>query len=264
MPKTVMALVPHPDDAEYSAGGLLAKFADEGAAVILVTTTDGRRGSFEIEPDELALVRAEEARQAAKVLGAEPPILLNHPDFEIDRLPAGMLREQFIRLIRVYKPDVVVAEDPYSVDEPHPDHRAVAWAAYDAVTYASLPLIHPEHRDEGLEPHLVAEKYYYTGNPARVNRIVNISATMEKKLAALAQHKSQICFLVESISRQARQAGLDLEAVLGDATQNPMESFAWAMQSQAAEVGRPEGYTFGEAYHYERYHPIVENLLIAD
>jgi len=175
-------------------------------------------------------------------------------------MPVGVLREQFIRLIRQYKPEVVVAEDPYTIDEPHPDHRAVAWAAYEAIMYAPLPLIYPEHLDEGLETHLVAEKYFYTGSPSRVNRIVDISATMKKKLAALGQHNSQILFLVESISRQAREAGLDLEAALGETAKDASAAFAWAMKAQASEVGRLEGYPYGEAYHYERFHPIVESF----
>ena len=53
MSKVVLALVPHPDDAEFSAGGLLAKLAAEGARVHIVVATDGRRGSFEADSDTL-------------------------------------------------------------------------------------------------------------------------------------------------------------------------------------------------------------------
>ena len=51
MSKVVLALVPHPDDAEFYAGGLLAKLAAEGARVHIVVTSDGRRGSFEADSE---------------------------------------------------------------------------------------------------------------------------------------------------------------------------------------------------------------------
>lgn len=261
MPRTVLALVPHPDDAEFFAGGTIAKMVAEGARVLMVVATDGRKGSFEHESEKLAALRAEEVRQAAKVMGIEPPILLGHPDLEVDTLRPGLLREQFIRAIRRYRPEVVIAPDAFDASEVHPDHRAVAWAASDAVNFATLPLMHPEHRAEGLEPHFVTEKYFYRESAEGANKIVDISQTMGKKLAALAEHKSQVAFLVEDVMRQARLAGLDLGALLGEAAQDPMAALTWAMQAQGAEVGAKIGVEYGEAFRYTRFHPLVETLL---
>jgi LmbE family N-acetylglucosaminyl deacetylase len=260
-PKLILALVPHPDDAEFYAGGTLAKMIAEGARAIIAVATDGRCGSFECGSDALIRLRAEEAKQAAAVLGAEPPILLGYPDMGLDSLPPGLLREQFIRLIRQYKPDVVFAEDPFAPGEVHPDHRATAWAASDAIHYASLPLVHPEHLAEGLQPHFVPEKYFYAENPTKANKIVDISSTMEKKLAALAEHKTQMTFLVEDVLRQACIAGLDLEALLGEAVHDPMAAISWALKAQAAEIGQRAGVQYGEAFRYARFHPFVEALL---
>jgi LmbE family N-acetylglucosaminyl deacetylase len=261
MAKTVLALVPHPDDAEYFAGGLLARFVEEGSTVYLVVSTDGCCGSFEFGKQELIAIRAEESKRAAEVLGAQPPILLGYPDFELDCLPAGVLREKFIRQIRTIRPDVVVAEDPYAIVEPHPDHRQVAWAASDAIEYAALPLVHPEHLKDGLEPYFVPEKYFYAENNPRANKVIDISATFEKKIAALAQHKSQIVFLVEGLYRQARQAGVDIGAALGEGASDPLTAFTWGMKTEAAQVGEKAGYLYGEAFRYERYHPFVEMIL---
>ena len=149
-------------------------------------------------------------RRAAAVLGAEPPILLGYPDMELDTLPAGVLREKFIRTIRQLKPDVLVAEDPYAPFEPHPDHRAVAWAATEAINYAGLPLVHPEHLAEGLALHLVVEKYFYANVPTLANKCIDISEALARKLAALAEHKSQMVFLVAGVMREAEVAGLDI------------------------------------------------------
>lgn len=260
-PKIVLALVAHPDDAEWYAGGTLAKLAGEGARVIIVIATDGSKGSFELAGEALARIRAKEARRAAAALGAEPPILLGHADFELDALPAGYLREQFVRAIRTYRPDIVIAEDPFAPQEPHPDHRAVAWAAMEAVMYAGLPALYPQHLTEGLQPHIVVEKYWYANTAAGANKIVDISNTIEVKLAAMAEHRSQVQFLVEDIMRQARLAGLEGEAMFQEAAANPMAAIAWALKTQAAEVGRRIGVPFGGAFRYERFHPVVETIL---
>ena len=261
MPKTVMALVPHPDDAEYHAGGLLANFVGEGARVIPVIVTDGRCGSYEHDPDELARLRAAEAFEAAQVLGTEAPIMLGYHDFEVDRIAPGELRERFIRLIREYQPDVTVSEDPEGLFEFHPDHRATARAAMEAIQYAQLPLVHPEHLREGLKPHFVTEKYYWAEKHAQPVRVVDITQTLDRKIAALAKHASQVKFLVEGIYMQGRLAGLDLQAVLGPASSDPLAALAWALQAQASEDGKAAGFQFAETYRYERYHPLVEDIL---
>lgn len=263
MPKTVLALTPHPDDAEFFAGGTLAAYADAGARVQIVIATDGCRGSYDLDPDSLRPLRRTEAGRAAAVLGAEPPRFLDHPDFELERLAPGVLREQFVRAIRQARPDVLIAPDPLLADEMHPDHRAVAWAAAEAATFASLPLLHPEHRAEGLEPHFVPEKLFYRPRPEGADTIRDISATLERKQAALAEHSSQVAFLVEGVLREARAAGLNLAAVLGEAANDPAAALAWAVQSEAAQIGAAGGVAFGEAFRAVRFHPLIESLLAA-
>lgn len=261
MTKTLLVFAPHPDDAEFFAGGTLARRIQEGWKVVIVTATDGRCGSFVQDSSSLAQLRAGEARQAAAVLGAEPPILLGHPDMELDRLPPGQLREQFIRVLRQLRPEAVIAEDVQAFQEVHPDHRAVAWAAAEALSYAHLPLVHPEHIQAGLQPHFVTEKYFYAGAPKTQNKFVDITETLSLKLAALAAHQTQITFLVEELFKQARYAGLDLEAILGPAAADPLVAFQMAIQSEAAATGARAGVQYAEAFRYARYHPLIENML---
>jgi len=261
MTKVILALVPHPDDAEFYAGGTLARMIAEGARVIIVVATDGRCGSFDYDRETLVRLRLEEAKRAAVVLGAEPPVMLGHADMGLDSLPPGLLRGQFIHLIRKYKPDIIFAEDPFAPDEVHPDHRLVAWAASDAINYASLPLVHPEHLADGFQPHFIPEKYFYAENSTSTNKIVDISKTMDKKLAALAEHKTQMTFLVEDVVRQARLAGLDLVALLGDAASDPLAAVGWALKTQASQVGQKIGVQYAEAFRFVRFHPFIESLL---
>ena len=261
MGKTVMVFAPHADDAEFAAGGTLARMSSEGDRVILVIASDGSKGTYEYESDLLAAMRASEAEQAAQVLGAEPPVLLGYPDFELDLLPAGVLREQFVRLVRQHRPDIVFSQDAWSPFELHPDHRAVALAAADAISYAMLPRLYPEHIAQGLMPHFVVEKYFYADQLTGANKVVDVSETLERKIAALAEHKTQISFLVEDIWHQARRAGVDPAVLMGEAASDALSAVAWAVRRQAEEVGQAVGFKYGEAFRYQRFHPYVENLL---
>jgi LmbE family N-acetylglucosaminyl deacetylase len=281
MPKTILVFTPHPDDAEFYAGGTIARFAMEGERVIIVIASDGRRGSFTYSSEKLAPARITEAQQAARVLGIEPPILLSHPDMELDKLAPGRLREEFIRLIRQHRPDVVIAQDPFVSYEVHPDHRAVAWAASDAIHYAHLPLLHPEHLSMGLQPHFVTEKYYYGEFPhearfqpfslkkglesrGSIYIVVDISQTVDVKMAALSEHKSQMEFLVDDVLRQATYispAGPDLQKIMSEAAGGPVTAMSWFIKAQAAHTGQQIGVNFGEAFRYERFHPVIESFL---
>ncbi|NTW09407.1 MAG: PIG-L family deacetylase [Anaerolineaceae bacterium] len=261
MPKTVLALVPHPDDAEFYAGGTIAKMAADGCRVFIAVATDGSKGSFELTGRELTDARAAEMAAACSILGAESPIMLGFTDFELDLLPPGKLREVFIRLIREHKPDVVITEDPFWLGEPHPDHRVVALAAMEAINYASLPRLHPEHLDEGLQSHFVPEKYYYSEEPSRFNKYVDISATFEKKVEAMAAHASQVEFLVEGVLRQARIAGLDLQAIFGELADDKLSLLRMGLKMTTVGLAASQEFELAEAFHYQRFDPIIENFL---
>jgi LmbE family N-acetylglucosaminyl deacetylase len=261
MAKTVLAIVPHPDDAEFYAGGTLAGFAKGGDRIIIVTTTDGSKGSYELEAEKLVAVRQQEALRAGKRLGADKVLLLGYPDLELDHFPTDELREKYVHLIREYKPDLVMTEDYLYTEETHPDHRVVARAVAEAVTFANLPLLYPGQIKDGLEPHFTPEKYYYTEDLEAANKIVDISETFEDKMAALYEHESQMKFLVEDILRQARVAGVDLRDMAGDALDDPNSAMRLAMQARAAEAGIKTGVPLGEAFRVVRFHPLIETLL---
>jgi LmbE family N-acetylglucosaminyl deacetylase len=261
MPKTILVIVPHPDDAEFYAGGTLAGFAKAGDRVIIVTTTDGSKGSYVLDGKSLIAARKQEAINAAARLGADKVILMGYSDLEVDRVPPHELREKYIRLIREYKPDLFMTEDYLYAAETHPDHRLVARVAAEAVTFANLPLLYPNQLKESLEPHFTPEKYYYTEDLAAANLIVDISDTFEDKMEALYEHASQMIFLVEDIVRQADVAGVDLHAMAGDALGDPRSAMHLAMQARAVEIGAKTGVALGEAFRVTRFHPFIEALL---
>jgi LmbE family N-acetylglucosaminyl deacetylase len=259
---TVLVIVAHPDDAELFAGGTIARFADEGWTVLYVIATAGDKGSFELASYALATVREEEARRAAEIVGVKEVVLLGHADGELGDLPPGVLRERFMRLIRQRKPSVLITWDPFAPYETHPDHRAVALAAAEAAEFAPLPLYHPEHLADGLEPHYVTDKYFFAKHPVDVNRVVDITPYIEKKLAALACHASQMEFLIEDVVRQLRAAGLEAEA-LELSESDSAASVARFVRGWAREAGAQTAVEYGEAFRYVRCSPIVEQLILA-
>jgi LmbE family N-acetylglucosaminyl deacetylase len=199
IPTIAMSIQAHPDDQEFGIAGTLAKWARHGCKVISVIITSGDAGSNDPSKsgaDRPALARLREDEQIAAnlVLGIHETVFLHYPDGELE--PTLQLRKDLTRLIRQYKPDLVVAGDPtrvfYGSDYiNHPDHRAAARAAVDAVfPSAGTRLIFTDLLDEGYEPHNVKKLYLHGSETSDI--WVDISATLDLKIAALKKHVSQI------------------------------------------------------------------------
>jgi LmbE family N-acetylglucosaminyl deacetylase len=196
IPERAMLIYAHPDDIEFSVAGTAALWANHGCEVIYVVITDGNVGSHEegMTSVRIAEIRREEQRAAAETAGAKECIFLGYHDGLLQ--PTLELRKDLVRLIRRYKPTVVVCGDP-TIYFPnnrrinHPDHRAAATAAIDAAFPAcEMPLLYPDLEAEGLAPHKV--NYVYVSNSQEANFYVDITATLPIKLQALRQHKSQL------------------------------------------------------------------------
>ncbi len=261
MSKTVLVFVPHPDDAEFAAAGTLALMAAAGDIIYIVIATDGSKGSCTMNAAQLVDSRAKEAAHAAQIIGAQPPIMLGYADLELDKLPAGELRRQFIYLIRHYKPDVIFAQDPFNINDMHPDHRITAWAACEAINFSFLPLFHPEQIQQGIAPHAAREKYFYYPTREKGNKTVDIAATLELKISALSAHQSQVQFLVEDILKQGQEAGVNMSEILGNPANLHQTALAYAVEIEAAEAAAGSGFTYAEVFRYERYHPLIEQII---
>jgi LmbE family N-acetylglucosaminyl deacetylase len=189
--RRVLALGAHPDDVELQAGGSLAAWAGQGTHVELACFTAGEKGSPNPAADqaELGRVRRAEATTAARALGASVPVhFLGAVDGELEVTMA--LRLAVARLVRTARPDVVLGHDPWRRWLLHPDHRAAGLLTVDGVVAARDPLYAPQLGAEGLaahRPHTVL--LFGTDTP---DELVDVTATMDAKLAALRAHASQI------------------------------------------------------------------------
>ncbi len=191
----LLVVFAHPDDAEFTAGGTLARWASEGSEIYYAVCTDGSKGGQdgELPVEKLVAQRQAEQREAAGVLGVKEAIFLNHTDGEL--APAPVLKAELVRIIRDLHPDILLTWDPWRPYQLHSDHRAAGQAALDAVMAAANARYFPEQLREGLHPHRVQEVYMFgTDSP---DLWVDISPTFGRKMEAIACHASQVTNLAE-------------------------------------------------------------------
>jgi LmbE family N-acetylglucosaminyl deacetylase len=185
-----MAIFAHPDDAEFGCSATVALFAELGVHVIYCLLTSGNKGTHDLEmpPDTLARIREKEQRAAGAVLGVKDFVFLRHDDGELE--VSMETRGEVCRAIRECRPDLVLAQDPWRPYQTHPDHRVAGWSAMDGVIAARDHLFFPEQLRNGLTHHRVPRVLLFgTSEP---NIWFDVSGTLERKLAALKEHTSQI------------------------------------------------------------------------
>jgi LmbE family N-acetylglucosaminyl deacetylase len=197
-PKRIAVIFAHPDDAEFSCAGTVARWAAEGNHITYVLLTSGDKGSDDpsVTPEQLVATREAEQRAAADILGVADVIFLRYADAML--VPDLDLRRTLTRVIRQLRPDVVVCQDPtvrYVGQEylNHPDHRAAGEATLDAVYPSARDrMTFPELLAEGLEPHKVRE--VYLAGAVTPDIAIDITPYLDVKLAALQAHASQVAW----------------------------------------------------------------------
>ncbi|HNP87852.1 MAG: PIG-L family deacetylase [Chloroflexi bacterium SZAS-1] len=195
-PRCVLAVMAHPDDIEFMAGGLVAQWAAAGIELHYCLLTDGNSGSRDplLTPQALATIRRAEQQAAGALFNVASYTFLGRLD---GRLVANIdLRLAIAREIRRIRPDTILTCDPrfmYSATYiNHPDHRAAA----EATLAATMPLANTrlaaiELLDEGLEPHDVST--VYLAIPDRATTWIPLTPhDLELKIAAMQAHKSQV------------------------------------------------------------------------
>jgi LmbE family N-acetylglucosaminyl deacetylase len=195
-PGRFMLIAAHPDDADFGPAATAARWIDDGAQGWLVCCTSGDAGAddWRTDPLELAVLREAEQQAAAEVVGYAGISFLHQPDGALANDLA--LRELLVREIRTFRPDAVLAVDPEAIFHGdggvnHTDHRAAGIAAVDAVYPAARnAMAFPWLARDGLAPHTVRRLYLFWSNHATA--WVDVSSTLDRKLAALRAHPSQL------------------------------------------------------------------------
>ncbi len=231
--KTVLVFGAHPDDVEFGCGATMARLKADGARLVFVICTLGNRGSRHHKLTHTELVSSRKAEQeiAAKIIGGEKVIYLDHEDGNL--IADISFKEEVVRLIRTYKPDMIFTHDPawfYRTEGAgaevgfgfvnHTDHRATGTAVLDAVYPLSRDLLSfPHHIDEGLETHKVEEVYFFNFDTPNVR--IDVTNFIDKKLESIFAHKSQI--------------------------DDPAKTEEW-VRDRLSNIGKPEGLKYAEGF----------------
>lgn len=194
----VLAIGCHPDDIEIACAGTIAKYVKEGHKVIVCHVSTGNLGHVIIPPDELTIIRANEAKAAGALAGVEV-ICAGFDDLEIYDGNRES-RDKLVDVIKYAQPDVIITHDP---DDYMPDHTAVSKLVFDASFTATLPnykLANPKYSDENTPPAKLVP-IYYMDTLAGVNfnptEYVDVTDVMDLKLEMLECHASQLVWMRE-------------------------------------------------------------------
>ncbi len=176
----------HPDDCEIRCGGVAKLWADQGNLVKFVSATNGDIGHWGMAGGVLANRRNAEVQAVADVLGITSEVLDIH-DGEL--MPTLENRKTFIRLIREWEADIVIAHRP---NDYHPDHRYTGVLMQDSAYMVSVPFICPDVPPLQKNPiFLYSYDRFQKPNPFQADIVVAIDSVIEKKVEALALLESQ-------------------------------------------------------------------------
>lgn len=215
----VLVVTAHPDDVDFGAAGTVGRWTDAGIEVTYCVCTDGDAGGFDpaVPRERIPDIRRAEQAAAAKVVGVTDVRFLGYRDGRLE--PTFDLRRDICRVIRQARPQRMLVQSPerhwQRIGASHPDHLAAGEAALRALyPDARNPFAHPELlHDEGLEPWTVSE-VWVMGRQSP-GRVVDVTDTFERKLAALRAHTSQTEHMADLegtirgwLSANARAGGL--------------------------------------------------------
>jgi LmbE family N-acetylglucosaminyl deacetylase len=249
--KVLAAIQPHADDIPLFAGGLVLKLLHEGYTGYLIrTTNDDHTGPGSVAEGVLANERDNLA--VAKAFGMAKAYDLYYRNHMLDGISPLELRLRLIFLFRLLKVDTVVCYDPWASYEENPDHYVTARAVEAACWMSGMGKDYPEHFDAGLSPHSVREKYYFARGPQDVNRVVDITGFMERKIAINIINAAQgpAGQSGAQLRRRLTEQGLRL-ALLGndDETANREYTRQFVLDRDT-ETGKKFSLPYAEAYHY--------------
>jgi len=184
----ILAVGAHPDDLELLCAGTLIKYSKEGHTVVMAHMCNGNKGHFTIPPEELASIRAEEAKKSAEIIGAEI-IQGEYPDLELG-IDENSKRTA-VDVIRRARPDVIITHSP---DDYMVDHINTSRLIVEASFIATLP-----HYKSDYPAHNIIPPVFFMDTLAGVNFIpteyVDITDEIEIKEKMLLCHQSQYIWL---------------------------------------------------------------------
>jgi LmbE family N-acetylglucosaminyl deacetylase len=255
--KVLLALQAHSDDIPLMAAGTVAKLIEEGYTGYLVRATNddmgdapglGTPGSI----GENVMRNERDNEEVSHILGCKSTFNLNYSNHRMADISLNELICRLILIIRLVMADTIVCWDPWAHDEENPDHYMLARGIEAACWMAGRSHDYPEQFATGLQPHAVADKYYFARRP-EITRVVDISQQIDKKVEANRANsaKGPAGHLGSQLRAELAKSGKQLP-LLGNsddvtADRNYIKEFG---MRHSRELGQKYGVAYAEAFHY--------------
>lgn len=197
---TLLAIMAHPDDESFRAGGTLALLSQRGLRVQVLTATRGEAGSCGdpplCRPEELPRLRERELRCACTALGIAPPLLLDYRDGTLAGVDEAEAIEVVLATIQEVRPAVLLTW-PADGLSGHPDHVAVSrWTELAFAHTASWGQDAPAALYHLAVPHSVARalglEHLHAVPDEEVTLTVDVRPVWNQKMAAIRCHATQL------------------------------------------------------------------------
>ena len=248
--KTFALITPHLDDGPIFAGGTLVKLLSEGYTGYFIRTSNDEKDSYSSTLGETVLANERDTAAFVKAIGLKRSFDLGYRNHRMDDVGRTEIRGRLIFLFRLLKIDTVLSYDPWGHYEENPDHYVTAQAVEAACWMAAGKLDFPEHFAAGMKPQTVAEKYYFARGPQLVNRVVDTTATMPKKLDAIRSCSTMMTHMVGGLNDALAERKLQVPALSGENRSAVEEYIKIAFVARDRQVGQRHGLEYAEEFHY--------------
>jgi LmbE family N-acetylglucosaminyl deacetylase len=257
--KVVLIPQPHHDDhtTDYGMGGLIARFVDEGYDAYYVrASNDEKDGSHEAGENDI--INHRESVAATRILGVKKVISLNWRNDYTAPIPLNELRSQLIFLVRKYKPDVILAHNPWEHYQKNPDHRNVARAIAEAYWLAGYANVNPEQLELGVVPHQASYLYLKArldwGLGQRPNIAIQLNDDqVRRKQQAYQTHRNVYAHPARARAMKTVLARKNLyipEFEQIDDQQAAIRMEEWYMEWISRERGKEANVKYAEDYYF--------------
>jgi LmbE family N-acetylglucosaminyl deacetylase len=248
--KAFALITPHLDDGPIFAGGTLGKLLHEGYTGYFIRTSNDEKDSYGNTLGETVLANERDTAAFVKAIGLRRSFDLGYRNHRMDDVSRTEIRGRLIFLFRLLKIDTVLSYDPWGHYEENPDHYVTAQAVEAACWMAAGKLDFSEHFAAGLRPQIVSEKYYFARGPQLVNRVVDITAMLPKKLEAIRSCRTMMTHMVGGLNDALAKRKLHVPALSGDNRSAVEEYMKVAFMARDRAVGERHGLEYAEEFHY--------------
>jgi LmbE family N-acetylglucosaminyl deacetylase len=259
--KVLAVIQPHNDDIPIFAGGTVAKLIHEGYTGYLIRTTNDEAAGRGNSMGERVLNNEKDNEALVKVFGLKKAYSLDYRNHRMDENNIQEIKGRLIFLFRLLKVDTVISYDPWGQYEENPDHYVTAKAVEAARWMAGMSTDYPEQL-EVVQPHTVKEMYYFARGPQIVNRVVDISRFIDKKVESIVtcqtqgpggNHGALLRKKLEEEGRRLEMLGMDDST----ANFNYVKGFVLDIDSEYLrgvpsdkKIGEKYGLEWAEQFHY--------------